>query len=301
MVCTKVKPEGGEVLGHDLMSPHIILKDMSITQALSSEDGQPLKHGKKPTPLQNAGGGFNDYVRTLLAEAEQESSGGLLSPSAVAPDGSRQGQDGTERMTMAQMIEIAISSQRATASQKKSATTFQIQRGGDKVAKVTLNRSCFRLGETVTGSVDFEGSELACYAVNAYLESAETVDTTIALRSVASIHRVTRRTHAQSSHDTTWAHKITFGLAIPPTATPDFVTTGVSLEWKVRLEFVAGDARRATRDEELLEEYDADDRGVVLWAVPELACFAFDVPISIRVYGSATVQTDAAATVSHII
>ena len=111
---------------------------------------------------------------------------------------------------MKQLIEVAIATQRSKASQKGSFTTFHIHRTGHKVAKVSLNRAGFRLGETIVGSVDFEEAELPCYAVNAFLETSELVDQAIAVRSMASIHRATRRVHAQVSQDTTWARKVTF-------------------------------------------------------------------------------------------
>jgi hypothetical protein len=68
---------------------------------------------------------------------------------------------------------------------------------------------------------------------------------------------------------------------IPTNATPGFVTTGVTLEWKLRFEFVTGD-----RQEDLIEKLTEDDRGTVSSAAQEMSCQSFDVCIPLRVYGS---------------
>jgi len=134
------------------------------------------------------------------------------------------------------------------------------------------------------------------------------------LRSEASVHRVTRKVYVSSSEATLFARRIIFNPTIPVAATPEFVTSGVSLEWKIRLEFVVpapGDkdphGREEDEDEDepgphrrhgehqasgqhpLLEEISRDDRGgLVLVAAENLACESFEVAVPLRVYGAVT-------------
>jgi hypothetical protein len=106
-----------------------------------------------------------------------------------------------------------------------------------------------------------------------------------------------------------FARRLSFALGVPPTATPEFGTTGVGLEWKVRVEFVTprlrvGD-KGAPRDNgsdlssddegheldenewgDLMEEVGRDDRGVMLQGVERLAVETFEVAVPVRVYGA---------------
>ena len=118
---------------------------------------------------------------------------------------------------------------------------FDIARNGRRVGTVMLARPAYRLGETVTMVVDFSTAdpEMRCYAVHAALETAErVVDNALALRSEASIQRVTRKVYASLSEATLYARRFVFTATIPASATPEFVTTGVNLEWKIKVEFV---------------------------------------------------------------
>lgn len=120
-----------------------------------------------------------------------------------------------------------------------SPNRFEIARNGRRVGVVMLARPAYRLGETVTCAVDFTGAEVSCYAVHAALETTErVVDPGLALRSEASVTRVTRRVWAATSEATLFSRRWTFTAPLPLHATPEFVTSGVGLEWKVRLEFV---------------------------------------------------------------
>jgi hypothetical protein len=101
-----------------------------------------------------------------------------------------------------------------------------------------LTRPAYRLGEAVTCVVDFAGAQVPCYAIHAALETSERIDASLALRSEASVHRVTRKVWATGSEVVLFGRRWVFSPTIPAGATPEFVTSGVALEWKVRLEFV---------------------------------------------------------------
>jgi hypothetical protein len=85
-----------------------------------------------------------------------------------------------------------------------------------------------------------------------------------------------------------FASRLSFAPTIPAAATPEFITSGVSLEWKLRIEFVTprlgGDEAHAEGD--LLEEIARDERGVIVAAQQRLLAESFEVSVPIRVYGA---------------
>lgn len=178
---------------------------------------------------------------------------------------------------------------------QQSPNRFEIARNGLRVGVVMLTRPSYRLGEVVTMAIDLTDADIPCYAVHTTLETSEKVDPSLAVRSESSIHRVTRKVYATSSDTTLFSRRVVFTPTIPITATPEFVTSGVSLEWKIRVEFVV--PSRGTNpdaDEDalpvahpLLEQISQDERGgLVLAAVENLACESFDVMVPLRVYGA---------------
>lgn len=116
------------------------------------------------------------------------------------------------------------------------------------------------------------------------------MDPAIALRSNASIYRATKKVHAAFSQNALFARRLAFSPTIPPNATPEFITSGVSLEWRLRVEFITprlgAQGSPEGVDEVLLEEVGADDRGVILAAAQRLPAESFEVQVPIRVYGA---------------
>ncbi|KAK7747041.1 Golgi membrane exchange factor (Ric1p-Rgp1p) subunit [Diatrype stigma] len=250
----------GEILGHDLMSPYIILRDLAKVQALdktlahhhhhhhSSHQGveDPSKQKKNPPQPQSTSSinEFLFYVEELL-ERPRHGGGGLLSPTAVGPSQSSPrhpsafGWEEAVASTAKEAIDLAILRSNLAPAGGQSSNRFEIARNGRRVGTVMLARPAYRLGEQVHLCVDFAGASVPCYAVHAALETAERVaDPALALRSEASVHRVTRRVHASASEAALFARRVVFSPTIPVSATPEFVTSGLSLEWKVRIEFV---------------------------------------------------------------
>jgi len=101
-----------------------------------------------------------------------------------------------------------------------------------------------------------------------------------------------------------------FSPTIPVLVSPSFITSGVSLEWFVKLEFgTVKDVEQgigASDDEDepshnaivkpaLLEEIANDERGVVEVAVESLDCDTFEVVIPITVYGDVVQDGTASA------
>lgn len=212
---------------------------------------------------------------------------GPLSPNDDVTDAVSPGSHTPSKIQNA--IEIALLRSN-TASSSRTANRFEISRSGERIAIIVVTRPAYRLGEVIFVTIDFQGSEVQCCSLNATLESSELIDTAIALRSKTSIHRATRRIHASESICTLFNRRVTFSPTIPPAATPDFVTSGISLEWLLRFEFVTSRTKReADSDDErdsLFEVVGRDERNIIYSAVQGIPCESFDVTIPLRVYGA---------------
>ncbi|KAF1851706.1 Rgp1-domain-containing protein [Cucurbitaria berberidis CBS 394.84] len=282
----------GEILGHDLMSPYIILRDQARTASVGAAATAKsslliTKVSPSETSNHHAFGDFLEYVDNLLDRPRQNSSMGLLSPTETLPGRFSMAE---EPQTIKEAIDMAILRSNLTGAANQSANRFEIARSGRRVAVITLARPAYRLGETMSAVIDFTDSHIPCYSVHVSLETSEKVDPAIALRSNASIYRVTKKVHASFSENALFAQKLAFSPTIPPNATPEFITSGVSLEWKLRVEFITPrlaheDGEEALWDE-LLEEISSDDRGVILAAAQRLPAESFEVQVPIRVYGA---------------
>ncbi|TVY31183.1 Protein sat1 [Lachnellula hyalina] len=285
----------GELLGHDLMSPYIILRDQARVRVIQRSLGpgvetpRALKIKTASKVNESTLNDFLSYVDELLEGPRQNSGHGLLSPTD-APRTRRQSSV-EEPATAKDAIDMAILRSNTATESQQSANRFEIARSGKRVAVVMLARPAYRLGETITAAVDFTDAEIPCYAVHMTLETSEKVDSSLALRSDASILRVTRKIYVSHSESTLFARRIFFSPAIPPSATPEFITSGVGLEWRIRMEFVTprlalGDSELMPAKEDLLEEVSRDDRGVVLASAEVLDCESFEIAVPLRVYGA---------------
>lgn len=279
---------GGEILGHDLMSPYIVLRDLAKTALISSPNSRP----KKP-PDPKASKEFMEYINLLLDDQNQSQSGLLspLSPAAGRGSMRRHSSVAEEPRSMKEAIDLAIlrSNQRSTEG-KSMSNKFDIARSGLLVATLHLPRPSYRLGETIHLVIDCREATIPTYAVQVVLETSEVVDEAIAMRSAGSIHRYTRKIHADLSENALFAQRLAFSLLVPANATPEFVTSGVSLDWKVRVEFVTPRVIPGLVEggfEELLEEVARDvKRGVTLQGVEALKVETFQVEVPVRVYGA---------------
>lgn len=309
----------GEILGHDLMAPYILLRDQARVQTLDARTAAAPKQqqpNSKPTSTMSS---FLTYLDDLLARPQDDPSASLLSPTATpssrrpstahSTDGggsyfppSGGGGPGAPSQSAKDAIDLAILRANTTAPGQQAANRFEIARNGRRVGVVLLARPAYRLGESVTLAIDLAGAQLPCYAVHFALETAERVDASLALRSDASVHRVTRRVWASASEAAVYARRVVFCPTIPVGATPEFVTSGVSLEWKVRVEFVVPAVGGGGEGEDgedgdggpagvgaagLLEEISRDERGgLVVVAAENLVCESFEVAVPLRVYGA---------------
>lgn len=291
----------GEILGHDLMNPYVLLRDEAQVKTPGKSSSKAVKshrvkvsHGPPATMNE-----FLSYVDDLVTRPRDEAGGTLLSPTATTSNSRRQSayEDGT---TAKEAIHLAIMRANITAEGQQSPNRFEIARNGQRVGVVMLTRPAYRLGEVVTMAVDFTDADIPCYAVHATLETSEKVDQSLAIRSESSIQRVTRKVYVSTSEATLYSRRVVFTPTIPISAAPEFVTSGVSLEWKIRVEFVVPSqgSEEATPEEgpataaapqphPLLEQISRDERGgLVLVAAENLSCESFDVSVPLRVYGA---------------
>lgn len=273
------------------MSPYIILRDQARTSTVNVDSTQSSPKKKTLIPANHETADFSDfldYVDNLLDRPRQNSSMGLLSPTETIPGRSSSQTD--EPHTMKEAIDLAILRSNLTGATNQSANRFEIARSGRRVAVIMLARPAYRLGETISAVIDFTNADIPCYSLHVSLETSEKVDPAIALRSNASIYRVTRKVHASYSENALFAQRLSFSPTIPPSATPEFITSGVSLEWKIRVEFITPrlvheDGEQAYWDD-LLEEVESGDRGVILAAAERLPAESFEVMVPVRIYGA---------------
>ncbi|KAI0401145.1 Rgp1-domain-containing protein [Xylaria palmicola] len=293
----------GEILGHDLLSPYIILRDQAKVRPHEHRASlSALKKHAQPGTPNSTMNDFLAYVDELLNRPRDGL--GLLSPTATATP-SRRSSFIDEITNAKQAIDLAILRSNLSSDSGQSSNRFAIARNGKRVGVVMLARPAYRLGETVSMAIDFSHADIPCYAVHAALETSEHIDPSLALRSEASVHRVTRKVYASSSEATLFARRIVFNPTIPISATPEFVTSGLVFEWKIRVEFVVPASASANPladelseqeddDEEapkdglpLLEEISHNDKGgLILVAAEALECESFEVAVPLRVYGA---------------
>ena len=273
------------------MSPHTILQNnasiSSVDKVQKAEvipRDSSLSKTSNPSPTE-----FLSYVEKILDTPRLNSGLGLLSPTDI--DSQSHTPMSEEPSSMKESIDIAILRSNAATSSNRSANRFEITRSGERIAVILLARPAYRLGEVVPIAVDFQESGVSCYSLHATLETSETIDPAIALRSKASVQRATRRIYASQFESAISARKVFFSPIIPTASTPEFVTSGIKLEWKICFEFVTtrlGDANGLVEETRgLIEEVAKDERGSVHAAVQLLPCETFDVTVPLRVYGAA--------------
>ena len=191
---------------------------------------------------------------------------------------------------MKEAIDLAILKCNSSNASRKGVNRFEITRSGQRVAVIMLLRPAYRLGESVAVVVDFHGADIPCYSLHATLETSESIDASLALRSTASVQRVTRRIHASHTESTIASDRVFFNPMIPTGATPEFITTGVNLQWELRFELVTdGSFGAETADastDGLMEEVATDERGSLRAAMQAFSCETFDVAVPLKVYGA---------------
>lgn len=221
----------GESLGHDLMSPYIILKDSACTetlgQGLTKQASSEVFKGGDREKIASSEPDFRSYVSKILMGPRNDSAASLVSSSAesrlrrastlsgartssAAAISTRDLIDDTIRQSTKPMPQGSESPTPATTT---SQTQFTIARAGQPVAKLSLSRPALRLGDVLHFALDFSlpshpltsdqnqsaTSSVArrltipVLAIAVTLESVEAVDPALAIRSRSSVERATRK------------------------------------------------------------------------------------------------------------
>ena len=276
----------GEIFGHDLMQPYVVLHDSAQVSAI---DGTPQSKAQTTTPVggiaESSAQDFLTFVDTLLDKnrRRQSSSGTLDAASAMSKTNDLQ-------HAKRAINRAILFSNQVSPDGDRAPNRFEISRNAKHVAVIVLNRASHRLGETVAATVDFSDARLQCFSIHATLETTEKVNPALALRSGTSIARVTRRVYVSHSENALFAKRIVFSPFIPVSAAPTLLTSGVNLNWALRFEF-ATVTQTSHHDSEhavapsLLEEIVRDERGVIQAAAEYAECETFEVSIPITVYG----------------
>jgi hypothetical protein len=276
----------GEIYGHDLMQPYVVLRDLAQTAVI---DGVPQDRTQVTAPTdataESSTEDFLTFVDSLLDKKRrrQSSSGTLDAASTMSK--SNDLQDAKHAIKRAILFSNQVS-----ADDDRAPNRFEIARNAKHVAVIILNRAFHRLGETIAATVDFSDAQLQCFSIHANLETTEKVNPALALRSATSISRVTRRVYASHSENALFAKRIVFSPFIPVSATPTLMTSGVNLNWTLRFEFTTV-TQTSHHDSEyaeppsLLEEIVRDEKVVIQAAAEYAECETFEVTIPLTVYG----------------
>ncbi|KAI9934930.1 hypothetical protein MW887_000551 [Aspergillus wentii] len=277
----------GDVLGHDLMSPYVLLRDEARVQKVGSSPTPIAKPKSIGGPTWTSAPEFLSYVDEIL---DQSSRANSLQP----PDTPLERQVSHDDLPIRSIsckdaIDLAILRSNQAIHSSRSPNRFEIARNGKRIAVVVLNRPAHRLGETIIATIDFDGAALPCYALRATLETSEKVAPHLAVRSNASIHRATHRVHASFFENTLYSTRVVFSPAVPISATPSILTSGINHEWELRFEFVTNSLHSESGSRpsgvELLGAVSEDDRGRIMTALDNLSCESFEISIPLTVYG----------------
>ena len=237
----------GETLGHDLMQPHVLLRDPARTKSISTPfiPQQSDTTSDQPSKYDNSAA-LQSYINSLLSRPKRRhsSTGSLYDPTPSLTAAEQ------HHPTLALINRAILLSSHRHLNPNTNAPTnrFNITRATQPVAVIILSRPLLKLGETLHVAIALapqHTTRIRTVSVHCSLETIEKVAQSLAVRSAASIARVTRKVHAS------WGgggggggcvlngRRVVWGVSVPSGAgtAPGFVTTGVGLEWGIRVEF----------------------------------------------------------------
>lgn len=268
------------------MSPHIIFNDMAIVSHIA---------GQSPNTQSAAGFPLTKKPETSMAD--------FLSSVEMALTETRLNPDtcqctSTDRNTYSKRLQNHETSNVVQSKldspnfqndyrvrPRGSINRFEIMRDGVLVAIILLGRPAFRLGESISVTIDFQQSFACCHSLMAVLESFEIIDPAIALRSQASIYRATRRIHASHFELTLFEKRFTFSPIAPLNATPNFQTSSVSLVWSLRFEFMISQEGVNGIQKGFLDEAVKNEKGSVSKGVQMVPCEKFEIAVPLNING----------------
>ncbi|ODQ50712.1 hypothetical protein SAICODRAFT_44288, partial [Saitoella complicata NRRL Y-17804] len=273
--------EFGKCPVYDMLSPFVLLRDTAVTATANSGRSTP----RRPR-LIGARSGSSLSINTAMQMQGMGSYHGQherIPRPLKSPSQSRR-QSFIRRISCREAIEEAIRG--GGIADISNTSTYDLARNGVRVGHLTLARPAYKLGETITASLDFRQARIKCHHIRVTLESCEIVDPVMSAKSRESVMRATRKVWGEFNESVTAAERVGFGMVVPLGGTPGFSTSGVSQQWSLRLEFVTPSplddpeipVEKPTYPE-LLEPVHSDDRGTVMLPPEQVHCNTFDCSI----------------------
>ncbi|KAF9153494.1 hypothetical protein DFQ26_000559 [Actinomortierella ambigua] len=284
--------ERGDRPEYDMMSPVVLYKDTAATGVVGQDidTGSSCKRDINPNLARKQ---FQDYVDELMRHVKKPENGGVRDGGGHV-DQQQQQQLGTSPSRTRELTrresdaykdeEAANHAQTcldriAVLARSPSSASFDICKNNVPVAKLSLVKTRFKLGENVVGVVSFLDAEIATYQIAVTLETVEAIDAAYSCRSAQQVAKLTKKVHAELHESCIDTKRTSFSLCIPPTATPEFKTSALTLKWYLRVEFITGPP-----DQPRFKLTSVDERRSQYQAVDILATESFDCSVPIAVY-----------------
>lgn len=249
----------GEILGHDLMQPHVLLRDPARTASISGPLPDPDSPTNTSTPTTHTAqqaqyptpDALRSYITTLLSRPTRRrhsSTPSLYDPGPPTLTAAEQAHPTLALINRA----ILSSSQRLLqppSGQPGGGNRFNITHATHPLATLTLARPLLKLGETLYLTIHLAAphtTPIRTVSVNCSLETTEKVSPELAVRSEGSVTRVSRRVWASWSAGGGGGpggclngRRVSWGVSVPGRegVAPGLVTSGVVMGWGVRVEF----------------------------------------------------------------
>nr|CAG8559368.1 2146_t:CDS:2 [Entrophospora candida] len=257
-----IKEDGSRPV-YDLMNPVVIYKDEAVITF--KEDMPKPKLVKKRDDKREE---FMDYIKKLVQNMNKDDQSTDKDEEETESNSSRNGRNDSDNYVFVEKSETPVAN-----------TTSILSKNMRKIAQLCLLKTSYRLGDIVTGIVNFNDAVIPSFQVSITLENSEIVESSIAKRPQNQISRQTRKVHGEHHEFCLNSERISFSISIPTHATPDFSTTGVKLQWGIRLEFITGPKGHVP-----LVTLTADERHHYYQAVEDVRVETFDCFIPIKVY-----------------
>lgn len=148
-----------------------------------------------------------------------------------------------------------------------------------------MGRLGYRLGESITAVLNFSKSSMPCHHISVYLESHETVEPDFASKSKDYLKMHTKQCHGEFHQSVLNSKRSAVVLNIPSRATPDFVSTAISVNWSLRICFITGSGQSVYYTSSNREGF-AHSR-----AFPISEVEPFDCTIPLKIYGALKAST----------
>ncbi|KAF9973693.1 hypothetical protein BGZ73_003026 [Actinomortierella ambigua] len=281
--------ERGDRPEYDMMSPIVLYKDTAVTGVVG-QDMDTGSSGKKDINPNLAQKQFQDYVDELMRNIKKPENGGGggsgggdqqqslgTSPSRTR-EITRRESDAYKDEEAAHHAQTCLD-RIAVLARSPSSASFDICKNNVPVAKLSLVKTRFKLGENVVGVVSFQDADITTYQIAVTLETVEVIDVNYSCRSAQQVAKLTKKVHAELHESCIDTKRTSFSLCIPPTATPEFKTSALTLKWYLRVEFITGPPEQPR-----FKLMSVDERRSQYQAVETLATESFDCSVPIAVY-----------------